>query len=70
MSETMEKPRPSTLFIAGSPDKLAEILKQLGNDRSYNMIRSHGNTWRVHFDGDLVLSTVKIVDGKPVIIKD
>jgi hypothetical protein len=63
----MEKPRPAQ---AGSADKLAQVLQLLGNDRPYTVIRSHGNTWRVLFSGDYGLSTVKIVDGKPVIIKD
>lgn len=34
------------------------------------MIRFHGDTWRVHFEGDYVPSTVKMVAGKWVIIKD
>lgn len=67
MSEAMVKPTPS---MAGSDAKLSEVLQELGNNRSYTVIRSHGNSWRVHFDGDLVPSTVKFVNGKPVIIKD
>ncbi len=57
-------------MIAGSAEKLAYLLQQLGNTRPYTFIRSHGNTWRVHFAGDYVASTVKYVDGKPVIILD
>jgi hypothetical protein len=34
------------------------------------MIRSHGNTWRVHFEGDRKSCTVKQVNGKYQIIQD
>ena len=67
MSEAMVKPTPA---MAGSSAMLAQVLTDLGNNRSYTVIRSHGNSWRVHFDGDLTPSTVKFVNGKPVIIKD
>jgi hypothetical protein len=69
MSETMEKPRPEHM-IAGGTIKLAYILEQLGNTRPYTMIRSHGNKWRVHFEGDKKASTVKMVNGQYVIIQD
>lgn len=67
--EAMVAPRPLQHAVL-SEDKLAEILQHLGNDRAYTIIRLHNNSCRVHFDGDLVLSTVKFVNDKPVIIKD
>jgi hypothetical protein len=70
MAKKVPMVAPKPFMIAGGVDKLAEVLQQLGNTRSYTLIRSHGNTWRVHFAGDYVLSTVKYVYGKPVIIKD
>jgi hypothetical protein len=69
MSETMEKPRPDQM-IAGGAEKLAYVLGQLGNTRAYTMIRSHGNKWRVHFEGDKKASTVKMVNSQYVIIQD
>ena len=56
--------------LAGSLERLRLILEELGNDRAYTLIRSHGNTYRVHFAGDKNLSTVKKVDNKFVIIPD
>ncbi len=56
--------------MAGSLVKLAQILVELGNTRAYTLIRSHGNSWRVHFEGDRKASSVKMVDGKYKIIQD
>ena len=49
---------------------LDEVLHLVGNTRAFTVIRQHNNTWRVHFEGDYVPSTVKMVNGKWVIIKD
>jgi hypothetical protein len=81
MPETMEKPRPigpDQMIASGaetspafpSDGKLAYVLDKLGNTRPYTMIRSHGNKWRVHFEGDKKASTVKMVNGQYVIIQD
>jgi hypothetical protein len=70
MPKTAMVDEPPYRPIAGSAVKLAQILAELGNTRAYTMIRSHGNTWRVHFEGDLKISTVKQVDGKYQIIQD
>jgi hypothetical protein len=67
MSEGMVKPPPA---IAGGEELLAQVLKELGNDRPYTMIRSDGNKWRVFFEGDKKASTVKKLDGKYTIIQD
>lgn len=49
---------------------LEDILHQAGNTRAYTVIRFHGDTWRVHFEGDLLPSTVKLVSGKWTIVQD
>ncbi len=63
-----------TAMVAPVPenpsDKLALILLQLGINRAYTLIRAHGKTFRVHFEGDLYPSTVKQVEGQWMIIQD
>jgi hypothetical protein len=64
-----------TAMVAPPPAKLEtltleEVLQLAGNTRAYTVICVHGNTWRVHFEGDYARSTVKIVSGKAVIIRD
>ncbi len=63
-----------TAMVAEVPHRpearLAEILVQLGNTRAYTLIRAHGKTFRVHFEGDIRPSTIKQVDGQWVIIPD
>jgi D-alanyl-D-alanine carboxypeptidase len=49
---------------------LAEILKLLGNDRAYTVIISKPNSFKIHFEGDRTMSTIKLVNGKPVITKE
>lgn len=49
---------------------LEDILHQAGNTRAYTVIRFHGDTWRIHFEGDLRPSTVKLVSGKWTIVQD
>ena len=61
---------PLKLGEPASPLQLEQILKLLGNDRSYTLIRSHPNTWKVHFAGDHTASVIKLVNGKPVITKE
>ena len=56
--------------LPGDAPSLATVLQQLGNTRAYTVIRSHGNSWRVHFEGDFKPSTVAVVKGKWAIILD
>lgn len=49
---------------------LSSVLQQLGNNRAYTIIRSHNNSWRVHFEGDYKPSTVALVNGKWTITLD
>jgi hypothetical protein len=62
----MVAPRPSK----PAQLKLEELLQLAGNNRAYTVIGQHGNVWRVCFEGDYSPSTVKIENGKAVIIKD
>ena len=50
--------------------QLEDILKLLGNDRSYTVIISNPHIWKIHFEGDRTMSTIKLVNGKPVITKE
>jgi hypothetical protein len=51
-------------------ERLANALTVLGNKRPYTFIRSHGNSWKVHFLGDTLPTVIKLVNGKPVISKE
>lgn len=64
----MVKPPPSKLPADAVPSlDLAMVLQQLGNDRAYTVISSHGNSWKVHFEGDAWAKTIRVVKGKPEI---
>ena len=67
--QAMVQPPPSKPKSV-KPSDLASILQQLGNDRAYTIIHSDGKSWRLIFEGDYHLSTIKIVDGKWKIIPD
>jgi hypothetical protein len=53
-----------------APLHLEDILKLLGNDRAYTVIITKPNSFKVHFEGDYKVSTIKLVNGKPVITKE
>ena len=56
--------------FAGSDPSLAAVLQQLGNDRSYTILKAEHNLWIFHFEGDTKSSTGMLVDGKWVIITE
>jgi hypothetical protein len=62
--------KPSALSNHPEVNSLVEALQLMGNDRPYTLIRSHGNSWKVHFLGDTLPTVIKIVNGKPVISKE
>ena len=49
---------------------LDEVLQLAGNTRAYTVLSFHRNSWRVHFEGDYFPSTVKMINGKWVIVQD
>jgi hypothetical protein len=63
----MVAPVPS---MPAAPLQLEDILKLLGNDRAYTVIISKPNSFKIHFEGDRTISTIKLVNGKPVITKE
>ena len=60
-----------SLTVPAKPEKvitLEEVLAMFKNDRSFTLIRSHGNSWKVLFEGDYFPSIISFVNGKPKII--
>ena len=62
----MVAPKPETT----AEERCAELLHQLGNERPFTLIRSHGHSFKVLFSGDYTPSILKQVDGQWVILSE
>jgi hypothetical protein len=66
------KPKPPELTqteMSGSHEDLAFLLGELGVDRPYTILSYKDRVYQVHFYGDAAPCTVKMVNGKPSIVK-
>jgi hypothetical protein len=65
---TRDAPKSSVGARRDAPKSLEEILKTLGNNRAYNILKHSGNTWVIHFEGDADPMSITFEDGKPVMV--
>ena len=61
MAKKMVKPPPQ---IDDGPVDITQILKAIGEDRSYTVIKTNGKSWVLHFEGDDQPCVITKVQGK------